>query len=147
MTQLITNFYRYITLSIVQKPISLNLHDFKQIQLISDDTWNNIPNGYIKINFYDKLNENQYAGYIAYRSVIGQVGLFVLEPDYRNRGLGKQILSQTINHMKEFNTTHIWAVTIENHEFWSNVFNKSFQWHDMKELHPSVSGSGYKMKI
>ena len=49
--------------------------------------------------------------------------------------------------MNEFNTTHIWAVTLENHEFWSNVFNKSFQWHDMKELHPSVTGSGYKMKI
>jgi len=49
--------------------------------------------------------------------------------------------------MKEFNTTHVWAVTTDDHPFWSNVYNKSFQWCEWKKLHPSVTGSGYKMEI
>lgn len=75
-----------------------------------------------RIDFYDKLNNNKYAGYISYRASNGQVGLFFLDKEYQNRGLGKQILTQTIKHMKEFNQTDIWAITTENHPFWSNVY-------------------------
>jgi GNAT superfamily N-acetyltransferase len=149
MSYLITNIYKFILpiFGIVQKPTPLFLKDFKQITIIKDDYWNKIPASNFKIDFYDKLNNNKYAGYISYRAGVGQVGLFILESDYRNRGLGKQILTQTIEHMKEFNTTHIWAITIDDHPFWSNVFNKSFEFHEMRKVHPSVTGSGYKMKI
>lgn len=133
--------------AIMRKPSPLNISDFKQITTIKDDNWNKIPDSDFRIDFYDKLNNEQFAGYISYRAGVGQVGIFILEPDYRNRGLGKQILTQTINHMKEFNQTHIWAITIDDHPFWSNVFNKSFKFHEMGKIHPSVTGSGYKMKI
>lgn len=132
---------------IVQKPTPLFLKDFKQTKVIKDDYYNNIPDSDIRIDFYDNLNNEQYAGYISYRAAVGQVGLFFLESDYKNRGLGKQILTQTIEHMKEFNTTNIWAITTNDHPFWSNVFNKSFKWYDMRQVHPSVTGSGYKMEI
>ena len=129
------------------KPLPLNLSDFKQVKVIKDDYWNNIPESDIRIVFYDKLTNDTYAGYISYRAAVGQVGLFFLEKDYRERGLGKQILTQTIEDMKKFGTTDIWAVTIDDHPFWSNVFNKSFKYYEMKQLHPSVTGSGYKMQI
>lgn len=132
---------------IIQKQVSLNITDFKQITTIKDDNWNKIPDSDFRIDFYDKLNNDAYAGYISYRAGVGQVGLFFLEKEYQNRGIGKQILIQTIIHMKEFNQTDIWAITSENHPFWSNVFNKSFKFHEMGKVHPSVTGSGYKMKI
>jgi hypothetical protein len=130
----------------VNLKVNLNLTDFTQIKIISDDTWNNFPNSDIRIDYYDKINNDKYAGYISYRVKVGQIGLFVLQPEYRNRGLGTQILLDVIDDMKNHNTSYVWAVTIKNHPFWSNVFNKSFYWYD-ENVHPSVTGSGYKMKI
>ena len=143
---LIKSLYLY-GLSLFVKPKPLNLTDFTQVKVIKDDHWNKIPESDIRIDFYDKLKNDTYAGYISYRAAVGQVGLFFLEKDYRERGLGKQILSQTIEDMKNFETTEIWAVSTENHSFWSNVYNKSFSWYEYKQLHPSVTGSGYKMNI
>jgi len=151
MAKILNMTYLRNTLSSIfrKEIIPLELKNFTQIKTITDDVHNNnLPNGYITIKLYDKLNNNMYAGYISYRVYIGQVGLFVLEKEYRDRGLGKQILSQTIEDMKNHNASHIWAVTIDdNHPFWSNVLNKSFQWYDIKQLHPTVTGCGYKMKI
>jgi hypothetical protein len=48
---------------------------------------------------------------------------------------------------KSHNVTEIWTVATQDHPFWSNVFNKSFTFYDSRQLHPSVTGSGYKMKI
>lgn len=56
---------------IIQKPVSLNISDFKQITIIKDDNWNKIPASNFKIDFYDKLNNNKYAGYISYRAGVG----------------------------------------------------------------------------
>jgi GNAT superfamily N-acetyltransferase len=72
---------------------------------------------------------------------------FFINKEYQNRGLGKQILTQVIEDMKAHNVTEIWAVSTINHPFWSNVYNKSFSWYESKQLHLSVTGFGYKMKI
>ena len=131
----------------------LQLKNFIGITDVKYNTWNNMPNNSFITHFYDGLEYDEkyhpkYAGMISYRPVVGQIGIFVLEDEYRNRGLGKQILQQTIKHMKENNTTHIWAVcTMKDHIFWSNVMNKSFTWHDWGKLHPSVTGCGFKMEI
>ena len=135
------------TLFAKPKPIPLNLSDFYQHKVIKDDLWNNKKNGDITIDFYSDYNKTNKIGYISYRVKVGQVGLFFIDNNYQNRGLGKQILKQVIDDMKANNVTEIWAVTVENHPFWSNVFNKSFHWYDSRQLHPSVSGFGYKMRI
>ena len=130
----------------------LQLKNFIAITDVEENSWNNKPNNTFKTKFYDGLVwddklQPKFAGYISYRPVVGQVGIFVLEEEYRNRGLGKQILQQTINQMKEHNATHIWAVTVKENIFWSNVWGKRFIWHEAGQLHPSVTGFGYKMKI
>jgi GNAT superfamily N-acetyltransferase len=112
-----------------------------------DDKWNKKTDGDVQIEFYTDIDKINKIGFISYRVKVGQVGLFRLDEEYRNRGLGKQILTQVIEDMKNHGTTEIWAVTTENHPFWSNVYNKSFSWYEYKQLHPSVTGSGYKMKI
>ena len=51
----------------------------------------------------------------------GQIGLFYIDEKYRNNGLGKEILNNVINEMKNNNIKEIWAVTSKDHKFWSNV--------------------------
>lgn len=122
----------------------LNLEQYREEVTINDDDWNKIPNGEIVRRYYD--NENKEIGMISYRHIVGQIGLFFIWDDkYRNRGLGKQILNRAINDMRNNKTTSVWAITSENHTFWSNVFNKSFQW--KKRPHSSVTGSGYLMLL
>jgi uncharacterized membrane protein len=47
--------------------------------------------------------------------------------------------------MKRNGVQEVWAVTIKNHPFWSNVYNSSFQF--KYPAHSSVTGSGYSMII
>ena len=145
MFQYCNYVFNAISKNIIKSKTPLYLSNFTQLKTINNDSWNNIPNGEIHIEFYDKLNNNRYAGFINYRNYVGQVGVFVLTEQYRNRGLGKQILTQTIKDMKEHKCTLVWAVTIQGHAFWSNVYGKKFKWAD--KLHPSVSGDGYIMEI
>jgi ribosomal protein S18 acetylase RimI-like enzyme len=118
--------YKLALSNIRQKPQQLCLENFKKIKKISDDRINNIPNGYITINFYDKKKWYNYAGYITYMVKTGEIGLFELVPEYRNRGLGKQIIYDVAKHMKKHNTSHIWIETVGEDPFYSHIFNTKF---------------------
>ena len=109
---------------------------------IEDDTWNKIKDGQIIKDFYF-LNEN--IGFISYRIGTGQIGLFYLNDGYRNLGLGKQILNNTIEELRANKQSNVWAVTRYNHPFWSNVYKKGFVYKE--RVHNSVTGDGYSMNI
>ena len=65
---------------------------------------------------------------------------------YKNKGFGKQMLSLAIDDIKTHDKAHyVWAVTIQDHPFWSNVWNKSFTYTD--PVHSSVVCDGYRMTI
>lgn len=147
MSKLLKSTLLLATTSTLIKPLPPNFADILQIKTISNDTWNKIPSSYYHIDFYDKQKSTDKIGTITYRAGVGQIGIFYINPQYRNKGYGKQILLQAINEMRKYNTSHIWAVTSKNHLFWSNVFNKSFEWYNAGKLHPSVRGYGYKMRI
>ncbi len=120
-------------------------------------------NGYIWLCYFKKNKEIEFdvnkiknrnevekiaaksIGYISYKLKTGQIGLFFIDNPYRNRGLGKQILTNVICDLKSKNVVKIWAVTTENHPFWSNVYNKSFKWSDRP--HTSVTGHGYIIDV
>lgn len=95
----------------------------------------------------DMMNNlaNMSVAYIQYRLLTGQIGLFYIHKEYRDRGLGKQILLRVISDMKTEGRTEVFAITTKNHPFWSNVFNKSFVWKDRP--HSSVTGDGYWMNL
>jgi len=150
MSIILKSLYLYgMSIFVKPKPSSLELADFFQHKVITDDHWNNKTDGTVLIEFFDvnDIKKENKIGYISYRVKVGQVGLFFLDKEYRNRGLGKQILTQVIEDMKNYGVTEIWAVTTENHPFWSNVYNKSFSFYEYKQLHPTVTGTGYKMRI
>ena len=69
---------------------------------------------------------NKCIGYIKYYLGTGQIGLFFIQKEYQNRGLGKQILSKVMMDLQENNCDECWVVSAKGHNFWSNVFNKSF---------------------
>ncbi len=126
----------------------INLKNLIEQKNITDDIWNKYPNGQIVLTYY--LNENdmknkKYIAYISYRVFVGQIGIIVISEEYRNLGLGKQILNKAIDHMKYNGVTEVWAVTRFDHPFWSNVYNKSFTFRNPASK--SVTGYGYYMKI
>lgn len=125
----------------------LKLSEFTQIRKIKDDNWNFVSNNEISIEFFDNLNNNCYVGRILYRLDVGQIVQFYIDELYRNKGLGKQILEQTIKEMKEHNVNYIWCFTKYNHPFWSNIYNKKMIWCEEGKLHLSVRCYGYKMYI
>lgn len=117
----------------------------RQNKSVHFDMWNNLKDNHVHIEFFDN---NAFAGMINYKVAVGQVSLLYLEKKYQNKGIGKEILLQTMTHMKEYKTPYIWTLcNNKNHFFWSNVFQKKFVWCENEMLHPSVHGSGFKMKM
>lgn len=128
-------------------PPPLFLRDFIEKKVVSDDEWNKIKNGNVRYEYFKEENDIRPFGYIQFRPTVGQIGLFfIFDKNLRGRGLGKQMLLKAIQDIKEHGKVDtIWAVTLENHEFWSNVWNKSFTWKDPP--HSTVTSGGYKLKI
>jgi len=127
----------------------LFINDFKEMKYTPPaypDNWanwavKNKPGG-VLLEYYDKEIR---IGYIRYYITTGQIGLFFIDNEYQHRGLGKQILSKVIEDLKTNNCDEVWAVTSTNHSFWSNVYNKSFEYRD--PAHLTVGSSGYFMKL
>lgn len=126
----------------------LNINHFKEIRYISSEII--YPNEFFVNNKKDAIllefyNKNEKIGHIRYYTNTGQIGSFYINYQYQNRGLGKQILSKVITELKLNNCKEAWAVTTQNHSFWTNVYNKSFIYRD--PAHPSVYGNGYFIKL
>ena len=99
--------------------------------------------GAYKRYYYDNNGNN--IGYIYYNINSGIIGLMWLMEKCRNRGLGKQILQRTIQHMKSNDVKEIYVCTSKNHPFWSNVYNKKFIYQNI--IHKNMRSDGYKLKI
>jgi GNAT superfamily N-acetyltransferase len=141
------------------QPTPLLLDDFKEKRYV--DTYNSFPPGSdtaiskpsdkfvygkpggVLLEYYNKKDVK--IGYIRYYVTTGQIGMFFIDKEYQNRGLGKQILSKVICELKENFCDEVWVVTTDNHPFWSNVFSKSFT--PGNPAHPIVTGSGYFMRL
>ena len=137
-----SNMYNIMYNMMNNKKVPLLIDNFKEIITISDDDWNNVKNGEKNVKYYN--NEGKYIGYINYRLAVGQIRIFYLDKNYRNIGLGKQILNKTINDIKDYGTKEVWVVSSENDQFWSNVNNKSFIKYPANS---SVRSSVFFMKI
>lgn len=147
----------------------LKLSDFQEFRFIIDDTHNDVPNGKIWLCYFDKvaqfeeiiqitnMNENliknrddiekiahKSIGYVSYKIMTGQIELFFIKKEYQNSGLGKQILTNVIDELLIYNND-IWAITSQNHPFWSNVYEESFQFTNIP--HNSVTKSGYLLNL
>lgn len=126
-----------------QLPLVLKM--FNEIRTVEYDDYNHVENGNVFINYTSPL-DNHEIGFISYRPHNGQIGLiFITDSNMQRRKLGAQMLLHAVNEMHEVGTKEVWAVTRQDHEFWSNVFYKGFKFRN--PAHGSVTGSGYVMNI
>lgn len=139
--------------------IHLSIKDLYCVTKIRDDTWNKYKNGQVDKWWYIDADEAIKAheeddergvfrvsnpiAYISYRPFVGQIGIIdIADERYKGIGIGKEMLRIAIEDTKKANkTTEIWAVTSDNHPFWSNVWGRAFK--PRKPAHVSVYGSGY----
>jgi len=146
----IFNMLAFIGLWKFRDPRSpLHISDFKEVRYESakipepNEHFVSRKPGGIMLEYYNKKDEK--IGYIRYYITTGQIGLFFIDEEYQNRGLGKQILSKVIEELKENQCEEAWAVGTDNHIFWLNVYNKSFT--RKVPAHPSVTGPGYVYRL
>jgi hypothetical protein len=121
--------------------VNINFNDLTLKKIIKDDTWNKVKNGEIFLEYY--YYDKQIC-HINYR-LNGQIGLFYIEEDFRNVGIGKKILDNVIIDMQQHKIPYVWAITTQNHPFWHNVYKNGFTFSERP--HFSVTGHGYKMNI
>jgi hypothetical protein len=100
---------------------NLYLNDFKYVVTNSE----NIDSEYNKKNilYLDKMNTE--IGHIEYNPHTGFLwSFYIYKSEYRNRGLGKQILNNVLFDIKCKGTKKVWLVTNKYpHQFWeSNGF-------------------------
>lgn len=66
-------------------------------------------------------NKSEKIGFVEYNIVSGQICFFYIDEKYRNIGIGKKILLEIINELKENNIQYVWLYDRENHPFWLNI--------------------------
>ena len=121
--------------------VKYDIKEFNQIITTSFSTYHRSDS--TRITLTDKHDGHQI-GFIQYNPRSGQIGLlFINDKKYMRCGLGTQLLILGINHMKKHNTKEVWAVTKDNHPYWSNIMN--FLPRD--PAHSSVTGNGYYMSL
>ena len=120
-------------------PTPLYINDFKEIRyVLSNNNYKKL--GGVMLEYYN--NKDEKIGYIRYYITTGQIGLFYIDENYQNRGLGKQILYKVIKELKTNHCEEVWVVSTSNHRFW---LNRTFT--PRSPIHPTVTGSGYFMKL
>lgn len=92
--------------------------------------------------YYYYCNKEEI-GYIRYK-MTGQIGLLYLEPEYRGYGIGKKIVENAIDDMKQNNIEKVWLVSVPEHKFWKQM---GFTWYSGEINPPSVTGSGFFKNI
>lgn len=132
---------------LIIKPLYLN--DFTERRYDSEflskpnDYFTNDKLGGVWVEYRNDKNER--VAYIRYYTSNGQIGLFFIDPQYQNRGLGKQILKKASIELIKHKCEEVWVVTSKDHPFWSNVNKKSFTYRN--PAHPSVTSDGYFRKL
>lgn len=78
-------------------------------------------------------NNNVLVSLINYNISNGEIIYINVNEKFRSNGIGKKMLYDCINDMKQNNINNIYCFTYKNHPFWSNIIypNKfNFYWID-----------------
>jgi hypothetical protein len=106
-----------------------------------DNNYNNNHNN----NHNNNYNNNHNIGLTQYNIHTGEINMIIINREYRGKSLGKQIVTNIIQDMKVNKVKEVWVQAPHNHNFWSNVFNKSFTFRSPITSEKPVRG--YFMKL
>lgn len=93
----------------------------------------------------DIYSEEKNIGLVQYNNKTGEIGMLIIHETFRNMGLGKFILKNIIEEMKQNQNKEVWAISNKKHDFWSNVNNKSFTY--KFPVHSTTIHGGFYMKL
>lgn len=93
----------------------------------------------------DIYSEDKNIGLVQYNNKTGEIGMLIIHETFRNMGLGKFILKNIINEMKQNEIKEVWAISNKKQSFWLNVNNKSFTYRF--PAHPTTIHGGFYMKL
>ena len=136
--------YRFL---LRQAPKTLHLDSFKEHRIVTNDTWNGVPNGQISIHY--STDEGQPVGDIRYRVASGQIGCVRYDDGYKGRGIKEQMLQNAIREMQKRGVPEVWEVTTRKYKFWANNPNAVYNSPVKQSVTGMrrVTGGGYSMKI
>lgn len=123
---------------------------FTKKQYITNDEFLQIDNNYIIVALYEehetvheinsknrdyvmKIVRTHSVAYITYRLSTGQIGEIRVKDNFRNKGLGKDMLRSVINELINLHP-YVWVVSYKNDPFWTNVFNNSFYYDERHHM-------------
>jgi GNAT superfamily N-acetyltransferase len=108
----------------------------------NEDNNNNTNTGVKVIDIY---SGDESIGLVQYNNNTGEIGMMLIHETFRNMGLGKYILKNIIEEMKQNKVKDVWVISNKHHDFWSNVNSKSFTY--KIPVHPTTKYGGFYMKI
>jgi hypothetical protein len=118
-----------------------SLSDFKIKKIYKYDDWNLVKNGEIEYYLY---NSDICIGYFNLRLKTGQIGIAVIDKEYRGYGVGLDLVKKLSKDKNEYNgNTELFAVTSENHPFWKKLPNSKYK----TPADNSISGGGYRFNL
>ena len=97
------------------------------------------------IKVIDIYNDDESIGLVQYNNMTGEIGMMIIHETFRNMGLGKYILKNIIDEMKQNEIKEIWGISNKKQIFWSNVNNKSFSYRF--PVHPTTIHGGFYMRL
>jgi GNAT superfamily N-acetyltransferase len=113
--------YRYYNNYLQPK---MNLQDLKlRFSVYNQDFYGEADN--IVHKTYYKRNKEVCK--IIYGTKSGSIELIRVNDEFRGRGLGKQMLTYTIQDMRNNQLTRVYAIAKRNHPFWHNIYGGAFK--------------------
>ena len=110
------------------------LLDLLMVEIITDDLTSNTPNGWIDHIYYMNNESKKEIGYITFRPSFGQICSIEVDPLFRDKGMGKHMITNVVDELKKIGVNEVWAIS-RNDNFWKNVFNKSFLYNSRRQCY------------
>lgn len=106
----------------ITKPILSLCRNGKSNDLVKTTIKNNC--GDINCNYY--LNQVNVST-ITYNNNTGQLKSIMVNNELRGQGIGKYMLDECIDDIKQNGNNSIHCYSYDGHPFWSNVYDKKFR--------------------
>ena len=118
------------------------LKDFTVERTIRNDMWNKLKNGEVHYDLFD--SNGKRVGHSHIRLATGQMCSTRLDEQYRSCKIGYELVALATHDKYEYDkTTQLFAVTTNNHPFWSKLPNSC----PHSPAGPGITGSGFKFDL
>lgn len=121
-----SGLYRYYNNYLQPK---MNLQDLKLDIKVYDQYFFGDLDTIVHKTYYKR---NRIICKIIYGTKSGSIEMISVENKYKGRGLGKQMLIDALQDMRNNCLNQAYAIAKRNHPFWNNIFKRAFKVNETK---------------